>query len=371
MEPSPSSPAVRHWRLSIPVSLGVVTLVASLVIAAVSLRSHAGDRSPSPTAVPAASTPGDDQPWMSLGYVDIAGGVTWLYPLQPGRVKSIAAVENEPIKKGAELFRLEDTVPALKVRQAKADLAAAHTRQKLAGARVKQLDEQINAQKGAIAIAQLEVKRANIQLDKQKRFQKSDVGDTEEVQNAELLVKEAEEHVRAEEKKLAAFQAGREQAAGAIELAGDDIDAKEAQLQEAENAVKECVVRAPVDGTPLRILVSEGQALGTNPHQPAVQFAADTDLLVRAEVEQEFAGRVHKGDSVHIQDHVTGKECARGKVVSISRWYANRRTSTPEMLSVGNDARTLECIIKIESTSQEVRIGQRVRVQFPRDNTKQ
>src|SRR5690242_11823204 len=105
MEPSPSSAAVRHWRLSIPVSLGVVTLVASLVIAAVSLRSHAGDRSPSPTAAPAASTPGDDQPWMSLGYVDIAGGVTPLYPLQPGRVKSIVAVENEPIKKGAVLFK--------------------------------------------------------------------------------------------------------------------------------------------------------------------------------------------------------------------------------------------------------------------------
>jgi hypothetical protein len=52
-------------------------------------------------------------------------------------------------------------------------------------------------------------------------------------------------------------------------------------------------------------------------------------------------------------------------VVSVGRWYAAPRSASPEALAVGNEIRTLECLVKIESTSQEVRIGQRVRVQFP------
>jgi multidrug resistance efflux pump len=357
-----SPPPARHWRISIPVSLGVVLLLASLVIAAVSLGSHTGNSSSSSTV--AASTPADDQRWMSLGYVDIEGGVTPLYPSQQGRVMRIVAAENEPLKKDAPLFYLEDRVQTLKLRQAKDDLKAAKKRLALAKAKVKQVDEQIAAQGAAVAAAQIKVKRVGILLAKKERLNKSNVADADEVRDADFQVKEAEEGVRAEQRKLAAFQAGREQAAGAAELAGIDIDAKEAQLQEAQNAVDECVVRAPADGTPLRILVSVGQVLGANPHQPAVQFAADRPLLVRAEVEQEFVGRVHKDQPVIILDHVTGQECARGKVVSLASWYAHRRSASSEMLAVGNDMRPLECKVKIESTSQEVRIGQRVRVQF-------
>ena len=116
---------------------------------------------------------------------------------------------------------------------------------------------------------------------------------------------------------------------------------------------------------PLRILVNVGQALGANPRQPAIQFAPKRPLLVRAEVEQEFVGRVRKGQSVLIEDHITGQNCAKGKVVSLAQWYATRRSSTPEVLQVSNDARTLECIIHLDAITPDLRIGQRVRVQFP------
>jgi multidrug resistance efflux pump len=362
MESTRPSPSARHWRISIPVSLGVIMLLASLVIAAVSLGSHTGKSlSPSPVA---ASIPADDQRWMSLGYVDIEGSVTPLYPLQQGRVKSIEAVENEPVKANQPLFHLDDTVQALKVHQAQIGIRDAKEQLAIAEAKAKQLEQQIAAQKQAVAAAGIEVKRARNLRDKQKSLGE-DITDSTEVKNAELLVQKADAGVRAEEKKLAALEAGKPEAEASIRRARLDIEYRESRLQEAQDAVNECVVRAPSDGTPLRILVSVGQALGANPHQPAVQFAAARPLLVRAEVEQEFVGRVRKDQPVVIQDHVTGQECARGKVLSIARWYANRRSASAELLPVGNEVRTLECIIRIESTSQEVRIGQRVRVQFP------
>lgn len=366
MEPSRSSAPARHWRLSIPVSLGVILLLTSLVIAAVSIRSHAGDGSATPTTAPASFNPTADQPWMSLGSVDTERGVTPLYPLQLGRVLRIAAHENETVKKGTPLFYLDDSVQKLKVDQAEADLDASKQKLAVAQARVKQLDAQIEAQKDAVAAAQVAAERAQTPVDKKKELQEKKLATAEEVKDAELLLKQAKIGVKAERGKLAAFVAGREQAAGAVELAKADIKAKEAQLKEAQKAVDECVLRAPVDGTPLRILVGEGQTLGSNPRKAAVEFLADAPLLVRAEVEQEFAGRIRIGESVVIQDHVTGQPCAKGKVLSVARWYAHRRSASPEMMGLNNDARTLECIVQIDSTSQEVRMGQRVRVHFSR-----
>ena len=229
MQPTrfPSS-AARHWRIALPVWLGVILLLASIGIAALSLRSHAGDSSSFSTAT---TTPGDDNPWMSLGYVDIEGGVTPLYPLQPGRIKSIEAVENEPIQANEPLFHLDDAVPALKVRLAKIALDAAKAKLALAEAKLKPFEEQVAAQKEAVTAAGIKVKRAQNRLDTEKGFLKKDVGGSPEtVKDAELQVKEANVGIQAEQRKLAALEAGRSQLEGAIKLRHMDIEAKQAQL---------------------------------------------------------------------------------------------------------------------------------------------
>lgn len=363
MEPMlPTSRPARHWRITIPVSLGILLLLGSLVVAAMSLDSPSHKPSTSSTA---ASRSTDVFPWCSLGYADIQGGVTQLYPMQPGRIKSIEARENEPVKAGEPLFQMEDTVQRSKARQAEAAWKGAQQQQRYAEARIAEADKQIAAQEVAIKAAKIKVDQAQVALKRQKRFAKDDIGDNEELQNAVLTVRLAEEGVRGEQKKLDAVKAAKAAAEPLAAAAGENVEAKQAQLEEAQNAVKECVVRAPVDGIPLRILVNVGQMLGTNPRQPAIQFAAQSPLLVRAEVEQEFAGHVRPGQEVVIQDHVTGQECGRGKVVSLALWYAPRRNASPDLLAMNNDVRTLECIIKIESKSREIRIGQRVRVQFP------
>lgn len=359
----PSSPPARSWRFALPVSLGVLLLLASLTVAALSLRSHAGPSSPSS---PPVAAPSDQWRWNSLGYVDIEGGVTPLYPVQPGRVKSIEAKENEPVKAGTPLFHLEDTEPALKVRQAKAAVDAAQAQLKIAQSQADVLDKQIIAQQEVVETAKIEVKRASSLREKQMKFKGDGIGGKFEATDAEHLLEKAKMGVRVEQSKLAALKALKGKVDGGVAMAHADVNGKQALLAEAENAVNECVVRAPVDGTPLRILVRVGETLGSNPRQPAVQFKAERPLLVRAEVEQEFVGHVRKDQSVRIEDNVTGLECATGKVVSIARWYApHRNSASPEMMAMNNEVRTLECIVQIESTSREIRIGQRVRVQFP------
>lgn len=357
----PASPA-RSWRTSIVVSLGLLVLSASFVIVAITLRSHA---SPSSGFASSASKPSEDKRWYSLGYVDIDGGVTKLYPLQQGRIKSITARENEAVKAGDPLLYLEDNVPLLKVREAKSALEGARNQLAIAEAGAEEANKQIEAQKIAIAAARKRMDQAQLLYDKQKRFEKQGFlveGDKETVQAAKISVELAEEGVRGEEAKLAVMEAAKRRAEGLLAAAQTQMRGRQVQVDEAQNAVKECVLRAPVDGIPLRILVNIGEVLGSNPRQPAIQFAAAGQRLVRAEVEQEFVAQVYPGQQVIIEDSVTEKECARGKVASIANWYAPRRSANSEILSMNNDNRTLECIIHIEASPRELRIGQRVRV---------
>jgi multidrug resistance efflux pump len=355
-----SSPAPR-WRIALPVWLGIVLLLASVVTAAVSLRSHASDSS-SPSSA-AASSPGGEGRWMSIGYVDVEGGVTPLYPLVSGRIKSIQAHENEPVQADAELFRLDDSQAALKAQMADNDLKAAKQRVVLAEQKAQQYRRQIDAQKEAVEAAKLRVDQARVNRDKENDFYKKGIsGDAQTVKNAEILVQQAKVGLRGEQKKLAALEAIDPDEG--VKLARIDIEAKEVQLKEARKAVDEYIIRAPYAGTPLRILVSVGETLGPNPRQPAIQFCPDRPLIVRAEVEQEFAGRVHDKQSALIQDHITGEELGRGTIASISRWFTHRRSILLDPLQY-NDVRTLECIIKLDSSGRTLRIGQRVRVRFP------
>jgi multidrug resistance efflux pump len=355
-------PPGRRWRCSLALSLGVLVLLASFVVAAISLHSHASPSSASPTS---AVAPTDDKRWYSLGYVDNEGGVTPLYPLQPGRVKSIDVKENELVKAGTPLFHLDDTVPLLKVRQAQSDLEGARKQLAIAEAGVDEANKQIAAQKIAIDAARKKVEQARLLRDKQKKFARDGIADKEMTQAAEITLEQAELAVQGEEAKLAIAEAAKRKAEGYVAAAKDLIAAKQAQLDEARHAVSECVVRAPVEGTPLRILVTVGETLGPNPRQPAVQFAPAGPLLVRAEVEQEFVSRVRPNQSVIVEDNVTGQECARGTVASLALWYAPRRTFHPEIVPLNSDNSTLECVVHIDTISRPIRIGQRVRVQFP------
>jgi multidrug resistance efflux pump len=359
MEPTqPSSSPARRWRISLPVWLGVVLLLASVGGASLSLRTHAGDGS---APVPSASSPADNQPWMALGHVDVEGGVTPLYPQRMGQVKSIEAHENEPVSADAPLFHLENSLETMQVQRAENAVAVAKQAQTLAEQKVKAYRKQIDAQKEAVEVARYDMKLARIQRDQVTKLWKKDQANESDRQAAETTWQKAQAGVQAQESKLAALEADSPD--GNIEMARLNVKDKELLLNEARLALDKTIVRAPAAGTPLRVLVSVGETLGSNPRQPAIQFCPQRPLLIRAEVEQEFAPRIHKDEAAIILDHATGQEVGRGKVSIISHWYTHRRSILQDPLQF-NDVRTLECIISLDSNTQGLRIGQRVRVQF-------
>ena len=109
--------------------------------------------------------------------------------------------------------------------------------------------------------------------------------------------------------------------------------------------------------------LAAGEALGSNPQRPAMEFAPEGQRIVRAEVEQEFASRIRAGMKAKIYDYDASNEHVwKGEVVRVSDWISKRRSQVYEPLQF-NDVRTLEAIIKLDDDPQyPLRIGQRVRV---------
>src|SRR5271170_3472638 len=87
--------------------IGVAALVASTAGAISALNSHHdnNEAKEKPEAVASAKTGAG---MTASGFVDIESGVTPLYPTVPGRVVEVLVHENDKVKAGAPLVRLDD-----------------------------------------------------------------------------------------------------------------------------------------------------------------------------------------------------------------------------------------------------------------------
>jgi multidrug resistance efflux pump len=330
--------------------LGLLLLAFSVGCVVWAMRAHAANDGGSPPA-----DPGRTKAAAGLGHVDVESGVAKLY--KPGIVAKILKHDNDVVDEGAVLVQLDDTL-------AKADLARARAALKVAENdrdKAKFLtDAQIAAQTAAVAAKRHELAAAQRKRDLAKRHYESKLGvQKEEYEAAEEAVKALEEAVKAEEAKLTGLEKAKPLD---ISSAEEQVKAKQADVDKAEKALRECAITAPEKGTVLRVSVAEGDVLGTNPREPAVTFCPDKPRVIRAEIEQEFAGRLFLGQTALVRDDSTNSTVYRGKVTRVSDWFSHRRSMLQEPMQF-NDVRTLECIITLDPGEKApLRIGQRVRV---------
>jgi multidrug resistance efflux pump len=223
----------------------------------------------------------------------------------------------------------------------------------------RQQQIKVAQQRAAIEAVKYRVEGTRTTLARKRRQAEKEILGQTETDVTETLLHELEALYQVETGKLSELELNDPDAG--VRLAQADVDAKEAQLDEARTALEEYALKAPADGTALRVLVNPGDVVGAQAKQPAVIFCPSGRRIVRAEVEQEFARSVAIGQPASIRDDSTGEGSWSGRVVRIADWYTQRRSVMPEPLQY-NDARTLECIIELDAGQPALRIGQRVRV---------
>ena len=234
---------------------------------------------------------------IGTGFVDVEDGIAYLHPPLPGVVDQVYIGESDKVKEGDLLLSLDNRMQRIALRQAQADLEAA-----------------------GITLAAA-----------QRKMEKD-------------LPAKHESDIQVE-----------------IDLARCNVKAKEAQRDLAHLAVVQCDLYAPADGVVLRLFATRGDLLSGQGRHYAVHFCPNTRRVIRAEILQEWAGKVKKGQVAFIEDDTRHGPQWKGKVVRVSDQFTQRRSTLQEPFQY-NDVRTLECIVSLDDRNTPLVYGQRVRV---------
>jgi multidrug resistance efflux pump len=357
--------AFRVWRLF--VAAGLAALVALAFYAGVIVSPALARKEPGPDSAyltePLAT--------ICLGHVDLDNGVLPLLPTASGRVTHVAVRDGELVNKGVVLLRLEDTVPRLQVEEARAALQARINQLAQAKKMIKEQESKLVEQEAAITAARHRLSSAEFARDYKQELFDQKLMNRKDLMTSSEHVEEVRALGRAEEEKLRGLKLHKE----VLEVEGvarmqAELNAAEARLGQAREALAQYELRAPDAGRVLRVLVGEGQVLGPEKRQPAVQFQpASAPLVVRAEVDQEFGSRVEEGQTARVEDYFDEDGYkGTGRVRRVSHWLAQPRTILDEPLQF-KDGQTLECIINglradVSGRARLLRVGQRMRVRI-------
>jgi HlyD family secretion protein len=346
-------PGIR--RLFWPAALSAVAV--ALVAAAV-LFSRTAASSPSPQA---GVVGGDGEGVVCFGVVDLEHGVASLYPLQPGRVHEVMVHENQAVSQGTELLRLEDGVARSRLAEAQAAVEAAELQVRQARRLPVEQAGRVAQQQAALDAVSHRLAAARLTLAHRQKQAQSKIASDLEVGVSEEAVRELEALERGEVQRLKDLQGHDVQAD--VGKAEKELAAARARQEQARLALAEYTLRAPRSGTVLRLLVGPGDVLGGQPAQAAVLFAADGPQVVRAEVEQEFARRIHEGQPATVEDEADATASWPAHVERISGWYNQRRAVLHDPTQL-HDVRTVEVLVVLEPGQPRLRLGQSVRVRI-------
>ena len=340
-----------------PVIVGAVG--AALILAAVRFQHTAAGPAADVGPPRAAAASHDGEGVVCFGTVDLEHGVAALTSIQPGRVTDVLVAENQQVGQGTELLRLEDAGARIRLAEAEAAVELARLQLRQAEKQPKVHPIRIAQQQAMCDAMHSRVEAARRVLEREQRLAKSAlITDSDRSINQEKI-RELEAMERAELLRLTELKS--QDVEVEIRRAESELKAAEARREQARLALEECRLKAPRPGTVLRLLVGPGDVLGGPPGQPAVWFAPDGPQVIRATVEQEFAGRVKEGMPALVRDDADPTASWRGRIGRVAGWYNQRRTvlHDPSQLS---DVRTLESVIILEPGQPRLRLGQSVRI---------
>jgi multidrug resistance efflux pump len=273
--------------------------------------------------------------------------------------------EGTSVQAKAELMRLNDETARLRVQEAEAVVEGADAEVEAAKQEAAAFPARVQSAVKSAEAAAARVKAAE-ELLREREAQQSLMTIT----RAELAA------LRAEVAQLQQLAAAEKTRAGELAASDPNLRVRAAQARktaaevartQARNALRDCTLTAPTDGVVLRVQVSVGESVTPGGFQPVIVFRPVSPLVVRAELDQEFLGRVEPGMRATIRDDARADTPTwTGKVERVGAWVARKRSIVLEPGEV-NDIRTVECVITLDGPTDGLLIGQRVRVRIGRE----
>ncbi|HTH15582.1 MAG TPA: HlyD family secretion protein, partial [Magnetospirillum sp.] len=230
-------------------------------------------------------------------YVD--GDITALAPRVSGHVLKVEVADNQPVKAGDVLVRIDDRDFRARVADAGALVAARK-------AALEQLDDKIAVQQAtleqagaSIASARAELVRSRADLERTQRLVKDDYVSRQRFDTQAADAAKAEAGVRGS--SASALVAKRQLAVleGERDIARAQVTQAEAQLALAQIDLDATVIRAPVDGAVGNRAVRDGQYVRTG--QQLLSVVPLATVWVDANFKETQLGAIHPGARVEIE----------------------------------------------------------------------
>jgi HlyD family secretion protein len=145
-----------------------------------------------------------------------------------------------------------------------------------------------------------------------------------------------------------------------------DIHAAEQRVQLVEDRLDKCVVRAPEDGTILRVYMRPGESFALLLRTPLFSMADVSVKRVRAEVDERDIQSVSLGQKIFISTETDQRYRTEGRVVKIAPMMGHKSVFTGEPTD-RSDRDVLEVLADLNArTAESLPVGLRVTVVFLR-----
>lgn len=255
------------------------------------------------------------------GRVDIEGGLMRLAAQREGVIARVLVEEGERVKAGQLLAALEEEQPRRAAALAQAETVQA--RRALAPA-------QLRVEAGEREVRRLSPLASDASVSRQELDQ---ARDQLAQARAELLLAEAALQVAMARERL------------------------------AEHEIEQRRVRAPMNGQIVRRTARPGDGVSVATVTPLFLFAPDAPLIVRAELEERWLGRVQPGQAAEVVLEADEKQRHPAKVLRVASVVGQRTPGDDP--AERQDMRVAEVVLALQADGPQLpRIGQRVIVRF-------
>lgn len=296
---------------------------------------------------------------VAAGEIDVDGGTVPLAPSAEGMVVEIPVQEGAEIKAGQPILRLDSRLAELQVDQATAALAEASVQLEQAKQKAQTHKHKLEQLRQSIVAAAARLQAAERQANKLEALRPKETVAEETYLTAKDQLIELQAMLKVTKEQLA--EAELIDPNLMVRQAEVAENAARAKLAAAREHLSKHTLTAPCDGQVLRLQVGVGQILSSKDPRPLIWFCPNKPLVVRCEVEQEFADRIEPGMKVMVSNETFDGRKWLGKIRRCAPWVAPRRTVWNKVFEV-SDVPTVECLVDLEPGQKPLRIGQRVRV---------
>lgn len=287
----------------------------------------------------------------------IDGDISPVVARVTGYVDSILFEENQLVKKGQVLIKLDDRDLQIKVEQAQAALDNAIASVSVAKANVSTTQSSNSAVQSSIDNAKIKLWKATQDFNRYQNLL-NDHSVTQQQYDAVKADKEsAEAQLAMAEKQLTTGQVQTQATSQQINVAQSTVTAKQADLDYAKLQLSYATIVAPATGVASKKSVQPGQLIQAG--QTLFNVVSDSSVYVVANFKETQLDEMKQGQKVSIEIDAFPKEDITGTVYSFSPATGAKFSLLPPDNATGNFVKVIQRVpvkIKLDASKEILRV---------------